>query len=83
MNAATLGMLVHMYHSPPEEPYPYKGSPGFIKDCRKYLHFRGLIDRPDELGIITAKGRVHVEALLEAPLPEEQWISPICKVLRL
>jgi hypothetical protein len=77
MNAGTLKLLLHMYCHPPEVPFPFSGNPSHLRDCRHTLWLDNLIDREDELGIITDRGRVHVQALLAAPLPEQKWVSPL------
>lgn len=77
MNAATLKLLIHIYCHPPEVKFHHEGSEQLLRECRRYLHSKGLIDRADEFAGITDRGRVHVNALLNAPLPRERWISPI------
>ena len=77
MNAGTLKLLVHMYCHPPEVPFLFDGNPTFIRECRSVLFSLALIDCQDELAIITERGRAHVAALLDAPLPQKQWVSPI------
>lgn len=76
MNAGMLKLLIHIYCHPPQVRFHHEGSEQFLRDCRNHLHLNGLIDRGDELAAITERGRVHVEALLAAPLPEQQWVSP-------
>lgn len=48
----------------------------FLREAKCLLRNKGLIDRED-FPAITDKGRAHVEALLNAPLPEQRWISPL------
>jgi hypothetical protein len=72
MNAVTLQMLLHAYYTSPLE----SASPAMWAGLQ-YLLTNYLIRSagPDGCYDVTERGRVHVKALLDAPLPREQWVA--------
>jgi hypothetical protein len=75
-NAGTIKLLLHAYCHPPEVKFPYEVNVEFLKECRSTLHCNGLLDRADKFAIITEKGKVYVEMILETPLPVKKWVRP-------
>ena len=80
MNSGTLRLLLHKYCFPAVVPFQSVASLEFIEECYSTLVQLGLIEHAQDYAEITEKGRVHVEALLDAPLPKKCWISPISEL---
>lgn len=77
MNAITLEILLHYYFS--GEKYKWLNSKTESMAVTTLLR-NDLLQSGSEIGLdysITPRGRVHIEALLNAPLPKPSWISPI------
>lgn len=75
MNAVTLQILISYYYLE-----IYKGDSEWSKaelDGHIKLEDLKLLERNDNEYIITERGQCHVEALLNAPLPEQSWVSPV------
>lgn len=79
MNGGTLRLLLHMYCFGPAMDEDFVcGSVEFLQECRHYLKRHGLVETEEDMTLrITEKGRTHVEALLNTPLPKLQWVSPL------
>ncbi len=81
MTPLMLSILLRSYWS----PSTYVASQGGInalsiadKDALNQLAAKSLIMLEHEFeDSITAKGQTHIEALLAAPLPTQQWISGV------
>lgn len=74
MNAVTLRLLVGLYFS------EVKIESESERAGATHLEGLGLVTiLPNSWNCeITEKGRVHVNALLDAPLPTQIWKSPLC-----
>ena len=83
MNALTLTILLHHYWSPEDYRACSNAAPSFShaeEEGMKLLLNNDLIQASNLTTIlyeITARGRCHIEAILNAPLPVNSWVSPI------
>jgi hypothetical protein len=59
-------------------PRPYPEPCNFTTQWLNELTDAGLLITDPGIGgdIATERGRVHIEALLEHPLPVQRWVSP-------
>lgn len=78
MNGGTLRLLLHKYCFGPAMDSDFVcGSKEFLDECHVTLARLDLIEHAQNGAKITEKGRTHVDALLKAPLPVLQWVSPL------
>ena len=94
MNAVTLVLLVQFHYQSKPHIWNERGEPSqALVTGLGYLIQEGLVSpRENRSGLIspgypdisefeiTQKGRVHVTALLRAPLPTNNWVSSIPEV---
>lgn len=75
MNVVALRILLFYFYS----PLQWDMKSAAEQDAMIWLDRAGLIQpqKGETPYAITERGRVHVEALLEAPLPKQTWVSPI------
>lgn len=77
--AGALTILLWYYWT--TEPYPHSDSLSYNDAVTQLVALQLVTHVPgasDGLQIqLTDRGRVHVQALCRAPLPEQQWVSPL------
>lgn len=93
MNIVALDVLIHHFQwsheyrfpldpdpSTPLNSKPYK-TPLIIRDAYDFLTAEGLIEIVNDGARFrtTPCGKCHIDALLNAPLPEQSWTSPIAR----
>jgi hypothetical protein len=75
-NAATLAILIHHYFLFENYKVLREDSKTSL-DAYNWLMTKRMISACQDGFEVTDKGRCHVKALLEAPLPVQSWVSPL------